>query len=296
MRVFVTGASGFVGSAVVAELVRAEHRVLALARSEAAARVAALGIEVHRGDLTDLDSLRRGASVCEGVVHCAFAHDDFTDRANNCRKDREAIEALGGVLAGSERPLVITMGLGSYRPGTATTEDDTPATDAGGGRGASELVALAFAARGVRVSAVRLPPTVHDDGDRGFVPMLIENARKTGRAGYIGDGTNRWPAVHRSDAARLFRIALDQAPAGTRLHAVGDEGVATREIAGVIGKQLGLPVESVTPEHFGWLGAFYGADLTATSTLTQQRFGWKPVGPGLLHDLEHGSYFARATR
>jgi nucleoside-diphosphate-sugar epimerase len=297
MRVFVTGASGFVGSAVVPELLRGGHRVLALARSDAAAaRLAAHGIEVHRGDLTDLDSLARGASACEGVVHCAFSHDDFTDRANNCRKDREAIETFGRVLAGSERPLVITMGLGPYRPGAPTTEEDAPTPEAGGGRGASELLALSLAARGVRVSAVRLPPTVHDDGDHGFVPMLIDNARRTGRAGYIGDGTNRWSAVHRSDAARLFRIALEQAPAGTRLHAVGDEGVATREIAGVIGGKLGLPIESVPREHFGWLGAFFGAEVSATSTLTQQRFGWKPVGPGLLQDLEHGSYFAPAAR
>ena len=252
MHVFVTGASGFVGSAVVSELLRAGHRVLALARSDAAAaRITAHGASVHRGDLTDLDSLRRGAS---------------------------------------------TMGLGPYRPGAPTTEQDAPTADAGGGRGASELLALSFAARGVRVSAVRLPPTVHDDGDHGFVPMLIDNARRTGRAGYIGDGANRWPAVHRSDAARLVRIALEQAPAGTRLHAVGDEAVATRDIASVIGTKLGLPVESVPPAHFGWLGAFYGADLPATSTLTQQRFGWKPTRPGLLHDLEHGSYFAPAAR
>ncbi|MBX3158571.1 MAG: SDR family oxidoreductase [Deltaproteobacteria bacterium] len=286
MRVFLTGASGFVGSAVLSELLRAGHRVLALARSEAAAaRVADLGAEVLRGDLTDLDALARGAHACDGAVHCAFSHDDFTDRANNCRKDREAIDALGGALAGTDHPLVITMGLG------AGTEDDATTPEAGAGRGASELLALAYAARGVRVSAVRLPPSVHGDGDHGFVPMLIANARQTGRAGYIGDGANRWPAVHRSDAARLFRIALERAPAGARLHAVGDEGVATRAIAQAIGARLGLPVESVPREHFGWLGMFYGADLPASSALTQQRFDWRPVGPGLLEDLARGRYF-----
>ncbi|MEO8701440.1 MAG: SDR family oxidoreductase [Kofleriaceae bacterium] len=285
MRVFVTGASGFVGSAVVAELARAGHRVLGLARSDAgAARVSAHGADVARGDLTDLESLRRAASECDGVVHCAFSHEDFTDRANNCRKDREAIATFGELLAGSNRPLVITMGV------SAPTEDDPAPADAGGGRGESEVLALSYAARGVRVSAIRLPPSVHDRGDHGFVPMLIEIARKTGRAGFIGEGRNRWAAVHRGDAAVLFRLALENAPAGSRLHAIGDDGVPTRNIAALIGTQLGLPVESVTRDHFGWLGTFFGADVAVNSALTQQRFGWAPTGPGLLADMA-ANYF-----
>jgi nucleoside-diphosphate-sugar epimerase len=285
MKVFVTGASGFVGSAVVAELLRAGHHVLGLARSDAgAARIRDLGAEVHRGDLTELATLRSGASNAEGVIHCGFSHDDFTDRANNCRKDREAIAALGETLVGSNRPLVITMGL------DPATEDEATSADAGGGRGASELLALSYADKGVRVSAVRLPPSVHDEGDHGFVPTLIDIARKSGKAGYIGDGSHRWAAVHRGDAASLFRVALEKAPAGTRLHAVGDEGVPTREIAALIGARLGLPVESLPPEHFGWLGTFYGKNTTATSTLTQERFGWAPEGPGLLADMA-ANYF-----
>ena len=272
MKVFVTGASGFVGSAVVAELLGAGHRVLGFARSDAGAeRIRALGADVHRGDLTDLASLRSGASDVDGVIHCGFSHDDFTDRANNCRKDREAIAALGDTLAGSNRPLVITMGL------DPATEDEPTTNEAGGGRGASEVLALSYADKGVRVSAVRLPPSVHDKGDHGFIPTLIDIARKSGKAGFIGDGTHRWAAVHRRDAATLFRIALEKAPAGARLHAVGDEGVPTRDIAGVIGARLSLPVESLPPDHFGWLGMFYGLNRAATSALTQQRFDWKPT-------------------
>ncbi|WP_438028294.1 SDR family oxidoreductase [Sorangium sp. So ce233] len=294
MRIFLTGASGFIGSAIVPELVRAGHSVLGLARSAASAeRLAAAGVDVHRGALTDLDGLRRGAAACDGVIHCAFSHDDFNDYAGNCEKDRGAIEALGSALVGSERPLVIASGLARLTPGRVATEDETPDASAGGPRAASEQLALSFASRGVRVSSLRLPPSVHGDGDHGFVPMLIEIARKTGRSGYIGDGANRWPAVHRLDAARLFRLALEKAPAGARLHAVGDEGIPTRDIAGVIGRKLGLPVESVPREHFGWLGGFFALDTPASSALTQARFGWKPEQAGLLADLEHGTYFAR---
>ncbi|WP_433935032.1 SDR family oxidoreductase [Sorangium cellulosum] len=295
MRIFLTGASGFIGSAIVPELVRAGHRVLGLARSDAsAAKLAAAGVDVHRGSLTDLDSLRRGAAACDGVIHCAFSHDDFSDYAANCEKDRGAIEAIGSALAGSDRPLVITSGSARFTPGRVLTEDEMPDASTGGLRAASEQLAFSFASRGVRVSALRLPPSVHGDGDHGFVPMLIEIARKTGRSGYIGDGENRWPAVHRLDAARLFVLALERAPAGARLHAVGDEGIPTRDIAGVIGRKLGLPVESVPKEHFGWLGAFFALDTPASSAFTQARFGWKPEQAGLLSDLDHGTYFARA--
>ncbi|WP_437878181.1 SDR family oxidoreductase [Sorangium sp. So ce513] len=295
MRIFLTGASGFIGSAIVPELVRAGHRVLGLARSDASAqKLAAAGVDVHRGSLTDLDSLRRGAAACDGVIHCAFSHDDFNDYAGNCAKDRGAIEALGGALAGSDRPLVITSGAARLTPGRVLTEDEALDTSTGGPRAASEQLAFSFASRGVRVCSLRLPPSVHGDGDHGFVPALIEIARKTGRSGYIGDGENRWPAVHRRDAARLFVLALEKAPPGARLHAVGDEGVPTRDIAGVIGRKLGLPVEPVPKEHFGWLGAFFALDTPASSALTQARFGWKPEQPGLLADLEYGTYFARS--
>lgn len=295
MRIFLTGASGFIGSSIVPELARAGHRALGLARSDASAeRLAAAGVDVHRGSLTDLDSLRRGAAACDGVIHCAFSHDDFTDYAGNCEKDRGAIEALGGALAGSGRPLVIASGIARFAPGRVASEDEAPDASAGGLRAASEQLALSFASRGVRVSSLRLPPSVHDDGDHGFVPMLIEIARKTGRSGYVGGGENRWPAVHRLDAARLFVLALEKAPAGARLHAIGDEGIPTRDIAGVIGRKLGVPVESVPKEHFGWLGGFFALDTPASSALTQARFGWKPEKAGLLADLEHGTYFARA--
>ncbi|KYF70631.1 SDR family oxidoreductase [Sorangium cellulosum] len=295
MRIFLTGASGFIGSAVVPELVRAGHRVLGLARSDASAeKLAAAGVDVHRGSLTDHDSLRRGAAACDGVIHCAFSHDDFNDYAGNCEKDRGAIEAIGSALAGSGRPLVITCGSARFTPGRVLTEDETPDASTGGLRAASEQLAFSFASRGVRVSALRLPPSVHGDGDHGFVPMLIEIARRTGRSGYIGAGENRWPAVHRLDAARLFVLALEKAPAGARLHAVADEGIPTRDIAGVIGRKLGLPVAPVPKEHFGWLGAFFALDTPASSALTQARFGWKPEQAGLLADLEHGTYFERA--
>lgn len=293
MRVFLTGASGFIGSAIVPELFRAGHRVLGLARSDAsAARLAAAGVDVHRGALTDLDGLRRGAAACDGVIHCAFSHDDLTDYAGNCEKDRRAIEALGGTLAGSDRPLVITSGLAAFTPGRLT-EDEVLDVSISGERAASEQLALSFASRGVRVSSLRLPPSVHGDGDHGFVPMLIEAARRTGRSGYVGDGEGRWPAVHLLDAARLYVLALERAPAGARLHAVGDEGIRTRDIAGVIGRKLGLPVESVPSDHFGWVGMFFALDTPASSALTQARFGWKPEQPGLLADLERGTYFER---
>ncbi len=292
MRVFLTGGSGFVGSALIRELAGAGHTIVGLARSDAAAqKLVDAGVEVHRGSLTDPASLRAGAAASDGVIHCAFSHDDFADRANNCAKDRAAIEAIGSALAGSNRPFVITSGTGRFSPGVTVTEDDLPDAETSGERALSEHLAFSFADRGVRVTSVRLPPSVHDDGDHGFVPMLIDLARKTGRSGYIGDGANRWPAVHRQDAVRVFRIALEHAPARTALHAVGDEGIPTRDIAAVIGARLGLPVESVGKEHFAWLGAFFALDTPASSALTQQRFGWKPERPGLIADLERGTYF-----
>jgi nucleoside-diphosphate-sugar epimerase len=292
MRVFVTGASGFIGSAVVPELIAAGHQVLGLARSDASAHtLEAAGAQVHRGDIEDVESLRAGAQVADGVIHLAFNHD-FTDYTGAADTDRRAINALGEVLAGSERPFVVTSGLAGFSLGRTMTEDD-PA-DPNSPR-ASEHAALAFTSRGVRVSVLRLPPSVHGEGDHGFVPRLIEIARDKGVAGYPGDGSNRWPAVHRFDAARLFRLGLESAPAGARLHAIGDEGIPVREIAGAIGRHLGVPVASIAPEmtveHFGWLGAFFSLDVPASSAFTSVLLGWRPTRPGLLEDLEQGHYF-----
>ena len=292
MRVFVTGASGFIGSAVVSELIAAGHDVLGLARSDASAQaVEAAGARVHRGDLENLESLRAGAQAADGVIHLAFNHD-FTDYTGAADTDRRAIEALGEVLAGSDRPFVVTSGLAGFALGRTMTEDD--AVDPDSPR-ASEQAALAFTPRGVRVAVLRLPPSVHGEGDHGFVPRLIDIANEKGVAGYPGDGSNRWPAVHRFDAARLFRLALESAPAGARLHAIGDEGVQVREIAGAIGRHLELPVTAISPEqavdHFGWLGAFFSLDVPASSTLTRELLGWSPTRQGLLDDLEQGHYF-----
>lgn len=292
MRVFLTGATGFVGSAVLPLLQAAGHRVLAFARSDAsAARLAEAGIDVLRGDLVDPDSLSRGAEACDGVIHCAFPHDDFADRVANCAKDLGAITALGEALAGSNRPLVVTFGIGRFRDGPVT-EVDAPDPSHPDPRAATEAVALGFAERGVRVTTVRLPPTVHGDGDHGFVPMLIAVARRTGLSGYVGDGANRWPTVHRQDAARLYVLALERGLAGTRLHAVAEEGVPTKQIAEAIGRGLGVPAGSAPSEHFGWLGGFYGLDVPASSALTRERYGWAPTGPTLIEDLAQGTYFA----
>jgi nucleoside-diphosphate-sugar epimerase len=293
MRVFVTGASGFIGSAVVAELVGAGHDVLGLARSDSSAQaVEAAGAQVHRGDLEDLASLRAGAQTADGVIHLAFNHD-FTDYSGAAETDRRAIDALGEVLVGSDRPFVVTSGLAGFALGRTMTEDDAASPDS---PRFSEQAALAFASRGVRVSVLRLPPSVHGEGDHGFVPRLIDIAREKGVAAYPGDGANRWPAVHRLDAAHLFRLALEAAPAGARLHAIGDEGVPVREIAGAIGRHLGLPVTGVAPEHavnhFGWLGVFFSLDVPASSALTRERLGWRPTRQGLLDDLEQGHYFS----
>ena len=292
MRVFVTGASGFIGSAVVSELIGAGHEVLGLARSDSSAQaLEAAGAQVHRGDLEDLTSLRAGAGSADGVIHLAFNHD-FNDYAGAADTDRRAIDSLGEVLAGSDRPFVVAAGLAGFAPGRTMTEDD--AVDPNSPRH-SELAALGLASRGVRVSVLRLPPSVHGEGDHGFVPRLIDIAREKGVAAYPGDGSNRWPAVHRFDAARLFRLALESAPAGARLHAIGDEGIPVRDIANVIGRHVGLPVRAVPAEqaidHFGWLGVFFSLDVAASGTLTRELLGWRPTREGLIEDLDAGHYF-----
>lgn len=296
MRVFVTGASGFIGSAVVAELIDAGHEVVGLARSEEAMEaVAAAGAEVHRGSLEDLDSLRSGAAAADGVIHTAYIHD-FSRMPDAAQADRRAIETLGGALEGSGRPLVITTGTALVSPGRVATEDDAadPAAVAHP-RAQAEPLAKALASRGVRTSIVRPGASVHGEGDHGFVPFLIDLARAKGVSAYIGAGANRWPAVHRFDAATLYRLALEQAPAGSVYHAIGDEGVPTRDIAEIIGRHLDLPVSSISPEnaprHFDWMAAFWALDAPASSALTQAQLGWTPTHSGLIEDLEQGHYF-----
>ena len=295
MRVFVTGATGFIGSAVVKELITNKHQVLGLARSykgEQALKKA--GAEVHHGALEDLDTLRRGAEAADGVAHLAFIHD-FSKYQENIDTDKGVIAALTDALAGSGKPLVTTFGLGLLAPGITPTEDEA-ANPAMNPRGALEPLALAAAERGIRASFVRLSPTVHGAGDHGFVPMLIDIARQKGFAAYVGDGANRWPSVHRFDAARLYRLALETAAPGTRLHAVAEEGVSMRDIAQTIGEGLDMPVRSITPEeaagHFGWMAGFVAMDAPASSNLTRERFPWQPQEVGLLADMRENGYFA----
>ena len=289
MRVFVTGATGFIGSALIPELINAGHKVLGLSRSEAGAKsIAAAGAEVHRGSVEDLDSLKSGAAKSDGVIHLAFNHD-FSKFKENCENDRHAIEALGSALVGSDRLLIVTSGTLLVAPGRLATEEDAPAaTSASIPRLATEEAADAVAARGVRVSMVRLPQ-VHDQNKQGLITYLITLAREKGVSAFVGDGKNRWSASHVSDTARLYRLALEKGAAG-RYHAVAEEGVPVRDIAEVIGRRLKLPVVSKTPaqaaEHFGWLGIFAGLDGPASSALTRERLGWRPVGPGLIADLE----------
>jgi nucleoside-diphosphate-sugar epimerase len=299
MRVFVTGATGFIGSAVVDQLIDAGHEVLGLARSdEGAAAVEAAGAEVHRGALDDLDSLRDGAAAADGVIHTAYIHD-FSQMEMAAATDRRAIRTLGAALEGSGRPFVVTTGTALINPGHVVTELDAPdPASSAHPRSGAQREAFAFAARDVRVSIVRPGASVHGEGDHGFVPVLIDIARARGVSAYVGNGSNRWPAVHRLDAASLYRLALEKSPAGCAWHAVGDEGVPTREIAEVIGRHLDLPVASIAPEaadeHFGWIAAFYRLDAPASNALTRERLGWEPVHPGLIADLEEGHYFAGA--
>ncbi len=295
MRVFVTGGSGWIGSAVVPELLDAGHEVVGLARShESADALAALGAIVRRGELEDLESLRDGASEADGVIHLGFVHD-FSEFESSVRIDLAAVETLGAALEGSDRPFVIASGVLGMAGDAVATEVDLP--DPSWPRAAAARTTLEYSERGVRSSVVRLPPSVHGDGDHGFVPTLIGIARQRGVSAYVGDGANRWSAVHRLDAARVFRLGLEEAPPGSVLHAIGDEGVPTRTIAEVIGRHLDLPVTSIAPEdagaHFDWMGLFFAMDGSASSATTRTLLGWEPKEPGLVDDLEQGHYFAR---
>ena len=304
MRVFVTGASGWIGSALVPELVGAGHEVVGLARSESSAgALAAAGVTVQRGDLDDLEILRRAAADSDGVVHLAFNHDwirtgDFEGAANT---DRRAVETLGEALAGSDRPLVIASGAAGITPGRVATEQDghgeppaalPPALRI---RRATAEHVLSLASNGVRSSIIRLAPTVHGEGDHGFMAALVGVARNTGLSGYLGDGNNRWPAIHRLDAAHLFHLALEHAPAGSTLHGVAEEGVAIRVVAETIGRHLRIPVAEIPPDdagnHFGFLAGLIGADTPVSNAYTRDLLGWQPTGPSLIDDLDQGHYF-----
>ena len=295
MRVFVTGATGFVGSAVVQELIAAGHEVLGLTRSEAgAAALRAAGAAVHHGSLEDLDSLHRGAADSDGVIHTAFIHD-FSQYAASCERDRIAIEALGDALRGSTRPLLVTAGLLGLAQGRPAIETDVPHAVSDAVPRASEQTALALAAQGVHASVVRLPPSVHGEGDHGFVPMLIGFAREKGVSAWIGDGANLWSSVHRVDAARLYRLALERGARGEKYHAVAEQGVPFREIAAVIGRRLGVPALGKPAQeaaaHFGWFTLFAGMEAAAGSAWTREVLGWVPAQGTLLEDVDSERYF-----
>ena len=294
MRVFVTGATGFIGSAIIPELIKAGHQAIGLTRSDAGAQaLAAAGADAHRGDLEDLESLRDGAAKSDGVIHCAFDHD-FSNFAANCEKDGRAIDALGAALAGSGRPLLITSGtgMGNAEPGQPAREDIFD-PDHANPRKASELAGVAASKAGANVSVVRLPQ-VHDPVKQGLISPLVALAREKGVSAYVGDGLNRWPAAHVLDVARLYRLALEKGEAGARYNAVAEEGVAVRDIAEVIGRGLNVPVVAMSATdanaHFGWLAMFVGVDMPASSAQTRERLNWHPTGPGLIADLEQMRY------
>jgi nucleoside-diphosphate-sugar epimerase len=294
MKIFVTGATGFIGSAVVQELIGAGHKVLGLARSDAGAKsLIAASAQVHWGDLKDLASLRSGAAMSDGVIHTGFIHD-FSNFAENCEIDKRAIEALGSALEGSERPLLVTSGLATLAQGRMATEEDAPLPPSPSYPRASEVTAEALLERGLRVSVVRLPQ-VHNTVKQGLVTYTIALAREKGVSAYVADGRNRWAAVHVLDTALLYRLALEKQDAGARYHAIAEEGVPVRDIAEAIGRGLNVPVTSKSSEeaaaHFGWLGMFVGRDLTGSSVQTQRRLGWRPTGPGLIADLDRANCF-----
>lgn len=296
MHIFITGASGFIGRAVVDELLRNGHTVTGLARNdESAQKLTSMGAQVHRGSIDDLASLKAGAAASEGVIHLAFDHN-FADFVGSCRRDALAIEAIGAALADTNRPFVVTSGLMLLPKGRLVTEDDLPDTSniMTATRGANEKVALDFANKGVRVSVMRLAPTNHGEGDQGFITVLAAKAIEKGVSAYVGDGSNRWPATHRLDAATAFRLALEKGEAGAVYHAAAEDGVLVKEIAEEIGRRLNVPVVSKStdeaPAHFGWLGSFLGADAYASSIKTTNHLGWKPTHPGLLSDIKTGIY------
>jgi nucleoside-diphosphate-sugar epimerase len=297
MRVFVTGASGWIGSATVDDLLAAGHEVTGLARSDAsAAALQAKGVLVRRGDLDDLASIREGAQAAEAVIHLANKHD-FSNVAASSAAERAAVQTIGDALAGTGRPFLLASGVAGLALGRPVTEDDaSPFHGPQSMRGGSENLALEFVDRGVHTVSLRFSPTVHGARDHGFIAVIAAVAREKGVSGYPGDGTNRWAAVHRSDAARLVALGLEKAPAGSRLHAVAEEGVPAREIAEAIGRAFSLPVASIAPDdvqgHFGWIGMFFSMDLVATSTVTQELLGWAPTGPALIEDIDAGAYSA----